>query len=146
MKKLLSLFLACIMLAALAGCGAAQTNAPASTTPPTATTVPTTTPAPVVLGEGETAFELSVTSADGTKEYTINTSKQTLGDALLEVQLIEGTESEFGLYVTTVDGVAADESANEYWAFYINDEMAATGVSSTNIEDGKAYALKLEKW
>ena len=53
-----------------------------------------------VLGEGSTKFAFTVTDQDGNETgFEIHTDKETVGEALLEVGLIEGEESEYGLYV-----------------------------------------------
>ena len=46
--------------------------------------------------------------------YTIYTDAEYLRAALEQENLIEGTESQYGLYVTSVDGEAADESKQEW--------------------------------
>lgn len=100
-----------------------------------------------VLGEGETEFAFVVVDGDGNEtQFEIHTDKETVGDALLELGLIDGDEGEYGLYVKTVNGVTADYDIDQtYWAFYINDEYAQTGVDSTNITPGDTYSFKIEK-
>lgn len=100
-----------------------------------------------VLGEGSTEFAFTVTD-DGGKEtaFEIHTEKKTVGEALLELGLIAGDESEYGLYVKTVNGVTLDyDKDGKYWAFYINGEYASAGVDSTNITAGAEYAFKAAK-
>ncbi len=94
-------------------------------------------------GEGETQFYFTVEYVNGTvTKFDIHTDKTTVGEALLELGLIEGSTSDFGLYVTTVNGVTADwDTENAYWAFYINGEYALTGVDSTEITDGATYKM-----
>lgn len=89
------------------------------------------------LGEGKTTFTFYV-DVDGNKvNFKINTDKKTVGEALLENNLIKGTDSDYGLYVKEVNGISADyDTDGYYWAFYVNDEYAQTGVDSTDIEDG----------
>ena len=89
------------------------------------------------LGEGKTSFTF-YSDVDGNKvNFKINTDKKTVGEALLENDLIKGTDSEYGLYVKEVNGISADyDTDGYYWAFYVNDEYAQTGVDSTDIEDG----------
>jgi hypothetical protein len=101
----------------------------------------------VILGEGQKNFNFDVTFADGNiKHYVINTDKETVGDALLELDIIAGDDSEYGLYVKSVDGQVADfDKDGTYWAFYINGQYASTGVDSTNIENGATYEFKVEK-
>lgn len=48
--------------------------------------------------------------------FTIHTDEEYLRGALEQEDLIEGTESEYGLYVLTVDGETADESEQQWWA------------------------------
>ena len=100
-----------------------------------------------VLGEGETVFQFVMADADGKeKAYEIHTDKATVGEALLELGLIAGDESEYGLYVKEVCGITADYDADgSYWAFYIDDEYASTGVDSTEIVPGSIYSLRVEK-
>ena len=100
-----------------------------------------------VLGEGETQFELNVVDRDGNEtNFKINTDKETVGEALLESGLIAGEDGDYGLYVKTVNGVTVDyDEDGEYWAFYINDQYATTGVDDTPVKEGDVYAFKVEK-
>ena len=69
-----------------------------------------------------------------------------MGAALLELGLIAGDDSAYGLYVKTVNGVTVDyDTDKQYWAFYINGEYAMTGVDSTEITEGAEYSFKVEK-
>ena len=87
---------------------------------------------------------LTVTHGDGsTKDFTIQTSQEMLGAALLDEKLIEGEDSEYGLFVTTVDGETADDSNQEWWCLTVGGESAMTGVDSTPVEDGGTYGLTL---
>lgn len=96
--------------------------------------------------EGLTKFILTVTDQEGTEtEILVHTDKETVGEALLEFGLIEGEESEYGLYVKTVNGITADyDKDGVYWAFYINGEYAQSGVDTTPVTEGDAYAFKVE--
>lgn len=99
-----------------------------------------------VLGEGSTKFTLTVTDQAGNEtEFEIHTDKETVGEALLELGLIEGDEGEYGLYVKTVNGITADyDKDGVYWAFYVNGEYASSGVDSTAATEGDAYSFKVE--
>ncbi|MCM1263773.1 MAG: DUF4430 domain-containing protein [Butyrivibrio sp.] len=98
------------------------------------------------LGEGSVKFMFTVVDKDGIKsEFEIHTDKETVGEALLELGLIAGDESEYGLYVKTVNGITADyDKDGVYWAFYVDGEYAQTGVDSTAVTDGASYAFKVE--
>ena len=77
--------------------------------------------------------------------FEVHTDKATVGEALLELNFIAGDDSEYGLYVKTVNGITADyDKDGVYWAFYINGEYAQTGVDSTNIAEGDSYSFKVE--
>lgn len=73
----------------------------------------------IVLGEGDTVFDFTVVDKEGTESrFEIHTDETTVGDALTKVGLIEGEESEYGLYVKTVNGITADyDKDGVYWAF-----------------------------
>ena len=98
------------------------------------------------IGKGATSFKLEIVPKDASAvNITVKTDESTVGAALLANEIIAGDDSEYGLYVKCVNGVTADFDVDgTYWAFYINGEYAMTGVDSTDIEDGAAYALKVE--
>ncbi len=100
-----------------------------------------------VLGEGNTEFTLTVSDYDGNETtYTIKTDKTVLGDALAELNLIEGEEGAYGLYIKKVMGIRADYDLDgKYWAFYIDGSYATSGIDSTEIVNGESYALKVQK-
>ena len=100
-----------------------------------------------VLGEGQKKFMFTVVDKDGKEtSFEIHTDKETVGDALLEVDLIAGDDGEYGLYVKQVNGITADYDVDQtYWAFYVNGEYASAGVDATTIEEGATYSFKVEK-
>lgn len=102
---------------------------------------------PTVLGEGKTEFSFLVVDKDGNKTlFEIHTDKEIVGDALLEHNLIAGDDGAYGLYVKTVNGITADYDVDQtYWAFYVNDAYASSGVGSTTITVGDSYSFKVEK-
>lgn len=75
--------------------------------------------------------------------YTIYTDAEYVRGALEQENLIEGTESEYGLYVQTVDGETADESKQEWWGYSVNGEFAELGVDSQPVADGDVYDFVL---
>ena len=98
------------------------------------------------LGEGAHSFTLEITDADGkTITATINTDEETVGAALLKLNIIQGENSDYGLYVKTVNGITADYDKDQtYWSFYIDGEYAQTGVDMTAVNDGSTYKLAVE--
>ena len=99
------------------------------------------------ITEGQAAYTFVVVDAEGNEEtMNLTSDKATVGEALLAEGLIEGEESEYGLYVKTVNGITADYDADQsYWAFYVNGEYAETGVDTTELVDGSTYMFKIEK-
>ena len=100
----------------------------------------------VSMGEGETSFLFNVVDPEGKEShFEIHTDEKTVGAALLSLGLIAGEDSEYGLYVKTVNGVTVDyDKDGKYWAFYVDGEYAATGVDSTDITAGATYTFKAE--
>ena len=79
------------------------------------------------------------------KEYSSSTAK-TLADILKENDLVEGEESEYGLMITTVNGVKADYNTDgAYWALYKNVEYMMTGADGETLEAGAVYGLVYTK-
>ena len=79
------------------------------------------------------------------KEYSSSTAK-TLADILKENDLVEGEESEYGLMITTVNGVKADYNTDgAYWALYKNGEYMMTGADGETLEAGAVYGLVYTK-
>lgn len=98
------------------------------------------------VGEGSREFAFTTVDKEGNEtEFEIHTDKETVGEALEELGLIEGEESEFGLYVKIVNGITVDyDKDGKYWAFYVNGEYAPLGVDSTPIAEGETYSFRVE--
>ena len=162
MKKLALLLLALAMVLSLAACGGEDAN----TTPaPTATENVAETPAAsdgavqeeasvwdsaqytedTELGEGANTITFECTAEDRTVTFTIHTDAEYLRAALEDSGHIAGHESEFGMYVKTVNGIVADYDADgHYWALYIDGSYATTGVDTTPVTDGGSYSFVRE--
>ena len=94
--------------------------------------------------EGGKKLVVTVVHGDGTsKDFSIATDAEFLRGALEEQSLIQGSESEYGLYVTSVDGEAADESIQQWWCFTKGGEDLFTGVDDTPIADGDHFEATL---
>ena len=149
-KKFLSLILSTMLIVAMAfsmtACSDKHTDNSQAGTDVSVNTQVETNADVTVMGEGATVFSFVVVEKDGNETaFEIHTDKTTVGEALLDVELIEGEESEYGLYVKTVNGITADYDVDgTYWAFYINGEMAMSGVDTTDIVEGDIYSFKVE--
>lgn len=99
--------------------------------------------------DSNTTKTITVTVIDDKGEKTdfkIVTTSETLRGALEQEKLIEGDESEYGLYVKVVNGLRADyDKDGAYWSFSRNGELLMTGVDSTKIADGEKYEITYTK-
>ncbi len=160
-KRILSVVVCIVLIAAmglvLTACGdddaVSSTQSTASSNTTTASGMATTGPAdgygsaPQDVGKGATSFIFRVTDLDGNDTlYRVYTDKKIVGEALQDVGLIAGDEGDHGLYVKIVNGITADYGTNKtYWAFYINNEYALTGVDETEVIPHAEYCFKVEK-
>ena len=92
--------------------------------------------------QGAKAFTVTVIHADGAeKVFNYRTDAETLGAFLEAEGLISSEGADQGMF-HTVDGEKADWNVNQsYWAFYLGEEYAMTGIYDTPIADGAAYKL-----
>ena len=84
----------------------------------------------VVPGEDEKTFE-----------YT--TDEDYLGGLHRDNGLISGSAGSAGFYVTTVDGVTADDSKQQWWKISQNGTDSTTGVDDMTITNGDTYTFTL---
>lgn len=143
MKKILSIILVIILTFSLAACGGNGTGTTKENQDTVSTSAPT---ASKVVGTGEISFVFKVVDTEGKERtFEVHTDKSTVGEALADCELIAGENGPFGLYVKTVDGITLDyDKDGKYWAFYIDDELAPTGVDSVSITQGSVYSFKAE--
>ncbi len=157
-KKTLSLFLCMVLVVAITlfttGCngntdkiGQADGQTTLEITDTSLESTDSTSAEVTVLGEGEKQFAFTVVDGEGKEAaFEIHTDKEMVGEALLELELINGDMGDYGLYVKTVNGISADyDTDGTYWAFYINGEYATSGVDTTAIVEGDTYSFKVEK-
>ena len=78
--------------------------------------------------------------------FTITTTKSTLRGALEQENLVEGDESEYGLYVKVVNGIRADYDKDKaYWSFSKDGVELMSGVDTTEIADGDKFEITYTK-
>lgn len=93
---------------------------------------------------GQKNISVTVVYADAsTDTFSISTDAEFLRGALEEQNLIAGDESEYGLFVKTVNGVTVDDANQEWWSFSKDGESLMTGVDTTPIADGDAFEITL---
>ncbi len=95
--------------------------------------------------KGSKAVTIEVVNKEGTsKVYKVKTDAEYLREAMEDAKGLEfsGTESEYGMFVETVNGETADYSADgAYWSFYVNDEYCNYGIDSQPVYDGDAFKI-----
>ena len=84
-----------------------------------------------------------ITSETDTVTKTIQTDAEFLRGALEQENLVQGEESQYGLFVKTVNGVTADDAQQQWWCFTKGSEMVNTGVDDTPIADGDTFEITL---
>ena len=93
---------------------------------------------------GSKTVTVDVTHKDGaTNSYEIHTDAEFLREAMEQENLVFGNDSEYGLYILTVDGETVDEANQEWWGYTKSGEYVETGVELTPIYDGDSYEFKL---
>lgn len=98
------------------------------------------------FGEGEKTLTVKVKAEEKTLTFTVHTDKETVGDALLEHEIIVGEDGPYGLFITHVNGIkAVYEEDGAYWGFFQKGEYMNTGVDMTEISDGAEYELVYTK-
>lgn len=128
-KKMLSVLLCMVLIAAMAlsmaACGSKEEPSAAS---------------------GSISYTVITVDLEGKEtKFEITTDKKTVGEELLAQGIIAGDQGDYGLYVKTVNGITLDwDKDAKYWAFYIGEEYATTGVDMTDAEAGVTYILKPE--
>ena len=122
MKKLLSVLLVAALCLALAACAPAKSQG----------------------GDGAAKqFAVIVVHGDGTEKiFTYESTEEFVGPVLQEAGLIKGNAGPYGLEITEVDGETAIYATDgAYWAVYVENEYALTGIDTTPITEGGTYKL-----
>lgn len=96
---------------------------------------------------GNKTIAVSVVLADkSATDFIIKTDAEMLGEALLNEKLVEGEMGEYGLFITTVNGVTADAAKKEWWCVTKGGETVNTGADTTPIADKDKFELTLSTY
>ncbi|MBN0039584.1 DUF4430 domain-containing protein [Cellulosimicrobium cellulans] len=135
--------LTAVLLAAglLAGCS--STDEPATDATSSTSTASEETSAPADDATDEASDESG--DAEDAPEFSYEGRTGTTAlDLLLEADpSAQVTGEGENAFVTAIDGVAADPDS-EFWALYVNGEMATVGAGSLETKDGDEITWKLE--
>ncbi len=104
---------------------------------------PAPTPSETPESTDTKSITVEVITDETTKPLSIETSSEFLGDALTEQNLIAGEEGAYGLYITEVNGIKADEGKQEWWCITKSGAEVMTSADTTPIADGETFELTL---
>ena len=95
-----------------------------------------------VQGSKEITVQIIVPEEE-TKEIVLHSDAEYLREALEEENLVKGSESDYGLFITEVNGRTANDANQEWWCITKGGEDVFTGVDTTPISDGEQYEITL---
>lgn len=147
-SRALSLLLCLLTLVGLFAACKSPSKPPEGTLAPSVEDdVTTAANTPEERGTGAVSFNLTVTDLDGTKkEFIVKTDKENVADALVEVGLVSGENSAYGLYIKVVNGITADYDVDKtYWSLLVNGKMSNVGASGVSVTEGLQVELKKTK-
>ena len=148
-KRLLSLLVCIVLIAAMAlitsGCDDKKKDD--TSTQNSTVSITAEQDEVVKLGSGAVEIDVSVVDKDGNEtKFKISTDKKTLEEAVVDVNLVAGEESEFGLYIKTVNGLTLDyDTDGMFWAIYVNGQSSLVGAGEIDVVAGNQYTFKAEK-
>lgn len=94
---------------------------------------------------GSKTITVEVIAPDYSKTHEIKTDAEFLGEALKESGLIEGQEGQYGLFITAVDSIKADDSKQQWWCITKGGADVMTGIDATPIADSDTFELTLKE-
>ena len=93
---------------------------------------------------GTKNIDVIVIHADQTENtFSYETNAEYLGEVLLENELAEGDITDYGLFISTVDGETADNSKQQWWCITKGGEQVNNGADTLPIIDGDQFELTL---
>ena len=129
MKRIINTTAALVLVLVLllaVGCGKEQ---------PTGLWADATYTEDATVGSGAKTVSVAITAEETTVTLTVKTDKETLGEALYELELVNDAS-----FFDTLNGIKADWDANSaYWAFYVGNDYATVGIAETQIQGGESY-------
>ena len=93
-------------------------------------------------GDKEITVKVSALE-NGEESFTYQTDAEYLGEVLTANKLIEGESGQYGLFITTANGVKADDSKQQWWCITKGGEQVNTSADQTPIQDGDQFELTL---
>ena len=98
------------------------------------------------VNEGSKNITVTVVHGDGSeKKFRYTTDAEYLGEVLKAEKLVEGTQGQYGMFITAADGEQADDSRQQWWCITKGGETVNTSAAQTPIADGDSYELTLKE-
>ena len=98
------------------------------------------------VADGEKTVTIAIDHLVGEdKTLTIRTDAEYLRGALEQEGLVRGTESDYGLFITELDGEAADDAKQQWWGYTRDGAYVETGIDQTVIADGDQFEFTLNE-
>ena len=136
MKRFVALLLAILCIFAVCSCKSQEKTGEPDNVPPTPGS------GDVLESDGGKHIVIKVVDNENKEEtFEIDTTSEMLRGALDELGIVEGDETQYGLFIKTVNGLTVDDANEEWWCITKGGESVMTGVDSTPIEDGDQFEL-----
>ncbi len=101
--------------------------------------------------QGTKSYTVEVVNKEGeSKTYSGKTDAEYLSGLMDELAAAgdfsyDGTTSEYGLYITTINGETADYNTDgSYWSIYVNGEYGSYGADAQPVADGDSFTFTYE--
>lgn len=101
--------------------------------------------------QGTKSYTVDVVNKEGeSKTYSGKTDAEYLSGLMDELAAAgdfsyDGTTSEYGLYITTINGETADYNTDgSYWSIYVNGEYGSYGADAQPVADGDSFTFAYE--
>ncbi len=96
---------------------------------------------------GMKKFQLEIISErDNYSEITdCKSEAEYLGEFLRTLDGCEWTDGDYGIYITSIDGMQEDFDNQYWWSVNVNGESSTTGADEIPLQDGDTYSLVLKQ-
>lgn len=101
--------------------------------------------------QGTKSYTVEVVNKEGeSKTYSGKTDAEYLSGLMDELAAAgdfsyDGTTSDYGLYITAINGETADYSVDgAYWSIYVNGEYGSYGADQQPVTDGDSFKFAYE--
>jgi len=137
MKKIVSLTLALLLMLSLALSLVACGETPSDPSAEGSLWDTAIYSSDATVGEGSKTVTVSFTAEGKTVTLTVKTDADNLGAALYALALVNDPS-----FFDTANGMQASWAKHKaYWAFYIGDAYATSGIDDTAVTGGESFSL-----